>query len=385
MTLSSSEVSPVVRPVLLVSVRSAEEAVAAVEGGAGIIDVKEPLRGPLGMASVETIFTVASAVKGMAGLPVSAALGEVLDWRAEPIPVLPPHLRYAKVGLAGLAHEPHWPALWRAVRDEFDVLRGKPLEWVAVGYADHLEAASPELEAVLEAGIEAGCKVFLVDTWNKTGERLIDLLSIAELTQLSLRARQAGVAIALAGRVQAEDIRHLLVCRPEIIAVRGAACASGQRESIIDRGRVAALVNALSKSTSHQPSAVSDLAAHSGSPLPPGPVEKAPWHGRPARDSLGNRMGETPMPLTSTVCPGEGLGLRESGETTSARIKIQINGQDETVPADSTVAQLLVSLGKNPKFLAVERNRELVPRTKHAECLLSAGDQIEIVTLVGGG
>lgn len=66
-------------------------------------------------------------------------------------------------------------------------------------------------------------------------------------------------------------------------------------------------------------------------------------------------------------------------------MEIQVNGQPQTVPEDATVAWLIAHLKREPKFLAVERNRELVPRTQHAECTLQAGDQIEIVTLVGGG
>jgi thiamine biosynthesis protein ThiS len=42
-------------------------------------------------------------------------------------------------------------------------------------------------------------------------------------------------------------------------------------------------------------------------------------------------------------------------------------------------------LEMQPRYLAVERNFELVPRTRHAHCVLKDGDQLEIVTLVGGG
>ena len=50
-----------------------------------------------------------------------------------------------------------------------------------------------------------------------------------------------------------------------------------------------------------------------------------------------------------------------------------------------TLAALIEQLDMKPKYVAVERNRELVPRARHAECLLQPGDQLEIVTLVGGG
>ena len=65
--------------------------------------------------------------------------------------------------------------------------------------------------------------------------------------------------------------------------------------------------------------------------------------------------------------------------------EIQVNGETQKVPADATVAWLIAHLHLQPKFVAVERNCELVPRARHAECRLEAGDQIEIVTLVGGG
>lgn len=66
-------------------------------------------------------------------------------------------------------------------------------------------------------------------------------------------------------------------------------------------------------------------------------------------------------------------------------VEITINGEPKTIPDGLTVAGLLEMLGKQPRYLAVERNKELVPRTHHAECPLRSGDQIEIVTLVGGG
>jgi len=66
-------------------------------------------------------------------------------------------------------------------------------------------------------------------------------------------------------------------------------------------------------------------------------------------------------------------------------ITITVNGEEQSHPEGSTVADLLAALQHNPRYLAVERNQHLVPRGQHAGCVLEAGDQIEIVTLVGGG
>jgi thiamine biosynthesis protein ThiS len=62
-----------------------------------------------------------------------------------------------------------------------------------------------------------------------------------------------------------------------------------------------------------------------------------------------------------------------------------MNGQAREIEPGTTVARLIESLKMQPRYLAVERNFELVPRTRHAECVLEDGDKLEIVTLVGGG
>ena len=66
-------------------------------------------------------------------------------------------------------------------------------------------------------------------------------------------------------------------------------------------------------------------------------------------------------------------------------MRISINGDGREVASATTVADLLAELGMQPKYVAVERNLELVPRATHADCVLEDGDQLEIVTLVGGG
>jgi len=66
-------------------------------------------------------------------------------------------------------------------------------------------------------------------------------------------------------------------------------------------------------------------------------------------------------------------------------IRVVVNGEEREVPADLTVAGLLAHLDLPTRFIAVERNREIVPRARHAETRVEAGDRIEIVTMVGGG
>lgn len=62
-----------------------------------------------------------------------------------------------------------------------------------------------------------------------------------------------------------------------------------------------------------------------------------------------------------------------------------LNGEPKEIVPGMTVAELLEGLRLKPRHVAVERNRDLVPRSQHAACVLEAGDRLEIVTLVGGG
>ena len=73
-------------------------------------------------------------------------------------------------------------------------------------------------------------------------------------------------------------------------------------------------------------------------------------------------------------------------ESPDPSIRIVVNGREEECPAGTTVAGLVARLEPaRARACAVEVNRALVPRARHAERRLEDGDRVEIVTLVGGG
>ena len=65
--------------------------------------------------------------------------------------------------------------------------------------------------------------------------------------------------------------------------------------------------------------------------------------------------------------------------------EVTLNGQPRHFETLPTVAALLEDMGLTGKRLAVERNGEIVPKSRHAETCLEAGDKLEIVVAVGGG
>jgi len=66
-------------------------------------------------------------------------------------------------------------------------------------------------------------------------------------------------------------------------------------------------------------------------------------------------------------------------------IAITVNGEERRVDAGTTVLSLLEALALNAARVAVERNREIVARSRFASAALADGDRLEIVQFVGGG
>ncbi len=66
-------------------------------------------------------------------------------------------------------------------------------------------------------------------------------------------------------------------------------------------------------------------------------------------------------------------------------MRLTVNGEMREAPDKATIADLLASLEIEGRRVAVERNREIAPRSLWGEIRLAEGDQVEIVQFVGGG
>jgi sulfur carrier protein len=66
-------------------------------------------------------------------------------------------------------------------------------------------------------------------------------------------------------------------------------------------------------------------------------------------------------------------------------MKIVLNGSDRDVETGSTLADLVAAAGLAGRRVAIELNREIVPRSDYATRVLALGDRIEVVHAIGGG
>jgi thiamine biosynthesis protein ThiS len=71
--------------------------------------------------------------------------------------------------------------------------------------------------------------------------------------------------------------------------------------------------------------------------------------------------------------------------TDTALVTVRLNGADMRVPAGTTLGALLDGKGIERRMIAVEYNREILPRRAYDATLLDDGDELEVVHMVGGG
>jgi uncharacterized protein (UPF0264 family) len=226
---------------LLVSVTDANEARVAVEAGVDIVDVKNPAEGSLGAPGPGVIERVREVVPPQR--PVSAAIGDLPNLPGTAALAALGAARsgaaYVKVGLWGTSTTDGAVAVLRAVREAID--GGATV--IAAAYADAERVSAGPLPpgAVVEAARRGGAGGCLLDTAVKDGRGLFQWLPPEALAALVAEGHAAGLDMALAGALRAEDLSLVRATGADIAGVRSAACRDGRRTAPLDAGRIGQL------------------------------------------------------------------------------------------------------------------------------------------------
>jgi (5-formylfuran-3-yl)methyl phosphate synthase len=212
---------------LLVSVASAEEASAALEGGADVIDAKDPGAGALGPVASGVLQEICAVVNCVR--PVTAALGDAVD----EVAIERAAREYAaagaglvKAGFAGIASARRVATLTAAA---VHGARSEGAGVVAVAYADARCVKSLQAADLVDVAATAGARGLLVDTADKAGPGLRALIAPPALAALVADAHRAGLLVALAGKLTVDDLAFVRDAGADIAGVRGAACEGGRR------------------------------------------------------------------------------------------------------------------------------------------------------------
>lgn len=219
---------------LLVSVSSAEEALAAFEGGADVIDAKDPMRGTLGVVRPQTLTEIRGAIP--ARVLVSAALGDAVaeasierlahDYAARGAGLV--KVGFADIDDVGLVER----LLVSCVRG---CDRANPAAGViAVAYADLSRGTAIDARSLVAIAARAGARGVLVDTADKNGPGLTALWSSEVLSAWIADVQECGLLAAIAGKLVEDDLAFVSDAGADVAGVRGAACTGGRN------GRVSA-------------------------------------------------------------------------------------------------------------------------------------------------
>ncbi len=213
---------------LLVSPINLKEALEAIEGGADIIDVKNPREGSLGASYPWIIREIKDALPP--GMELSAPLGD-MDYKPGTASLAALGLAklgvdYIKVGLYGI----------RDVEEALDMgmhivksVEGTGAKVVLAGYADYRFTGSVNPLDLPSVAQECGAHGVMIDTARKNGKTLLDHISAKELDVFTRDAHSGDVLVALAGSLGPKDIQMLRGIDFDIIGVRGAVCSNGDR------------------------------------------------------------------------------------------------------------------------------------------------------------
>ncbi|WP_347489841.1 (5-formylfuran-3-yl)methyl phosphate synthase [Desulfoscipio sp. XC116] len=234
----------------MISVFEGKEITAALDGGADIIDVKNPAEGPLGAPSPEAISDVCNRLKG--NKPFSIALGEFPNKpNAAALAALGgAHFLPDFIKVAFVSHtvsEEIFETL-RAIKKSLRFFRQKKIALVSVAYADTLGSASWNLSdfaTVSKAGGADGC---LVDTSQKNGKSLPDYLSRNNIERFIADCRKEQLFCGLAGSLRIDNVTDLCRLEPDIIGVRSAVCGGDRLRGTVSAQSVRELRAALGPS-----------------------------------------------------------------------------------------------------------------------------------------
>jgi len=209
------------------------------------------------------------------GSPISVAGGELTDFSpataAEFIAAVAGHVEFIKFGLAGCGRLPDWPRWWRAAASAF----GGRVQPVAVVYADWRAAAAPSPQEVFDLAVAEGAAAVLADTWDKSGGNLFDYWDEVAVERFCRRVQQGGRRVALAGSLSGASLTAAARCRPDLVAVRAAACDGGRLGGVA-ASRVSAIRRQFESARSQsQPAAVAGEVGASASDTA---FEPAPNH-----------------------------------------------------------------------------------------------------------
>ena len=213
--------------ILMVSVQNLAEALEALKGGADIVDVKNLQEALVGSAHPRVVKEVREAVPPehhasvtLGVVPNQAGTVAMAVYTAAQLKATS-----VKVGFMNTEYDTAVDVLLASR----EALEGSDTKLIGSLFADNPLYDGLDPHHMLQLAKAGACDGFLVDTLTKDGRNLFDFLTEAELREMVFEGKQLGLSTALSGHLRIDDLDELSRINPDIVGVRGAVCARGDR------------------------------------------------------------------------------------------------------------------------------------------------------------
>lgn len=212
---------------LMVSVQNLEEALEAERGGADIVDVKNLQEAMVGSGHPMLVRQVRERIPPEKH--VSVTLGVVPNQPGTvAMAVYAASLLNATSVKVGFVRADYETAV-EVLREARAALAGSETKLIGSLFADNHLYDGLDARRVVELCRDGMCDGLLIDTLTKDGRNLFDFMSEAELREVVIQGKLAGMSTALSGHLRLQDLDELARINPDIVGVRGAVCATGDR------------------------------------------------------------------------------------------------------------------------------------------------------------
>ncbi len=217
---------------LMVSVQNVAEALEAEQGGADVVDVKNLQEALVGSGHPDIVRQVRSQIP--VEKHVSVTLGVVPNQ-----PGTVAMAAYAAAALNATSvkvgfRQADFAMAVEVLRQSRQALEGFNTKLIGSLFADNtLYEGGLDPKLMVQLAKDGECDGFLIDTLTKDGRNLFDFMPETELREMVLHGKELGLSTSLSGHLKLQDLDELARINPDIVGVRGAVCASGNRDRAV--------------------------------------------------------------------------------------------------------------------------------------------------------
>ena len=214
---------------LMVSVQNVAEALEAEQGGADVVDVKNLQEALVGSGHPNIVRDVRSLIP--VEKHVSVTLGVVPNQ-----PGTVAMAAYAAAALNATSvkvgfQQADYATAVEVLKQAREAMEGFNTKLIGSLFADNmLYEGGLDPRLMIQLAKDGECDGFLIDTLIKDGRNLFDFIPEPELREMILHGKELGLSTSLSGHLKLDDLDELARINPDIVGVRGAVCASGNRD-----------------------------------------------------------------------------------------------------------------------------------------------------------